>query len=300
MRRDHRPRRCTRAFTLIELLVVVAIIALLISILLPTLQRAREEARRIKCATNVRSIAQAGSTYLSLWGRYLHAQIFPEQCGQGAFLWPWSSTSNRVYITGENLIGTESEQSELWDCPNSEKKRRRWTRNVGLYNAHLRYGFISYGANDWGAGEDDPDYGVTHGTTGMMDYVPQHADYWGVREGSVAMPDQFICFGDSNRSEIWDQVFAQCRYDWCYPSESPGGAHPRDGYYGANVSFFDGHVAWYPTWKYYEDPERDPSGWYAEPAGIMLADIRELPEEKREPWRLMWTRDHLPHWEVDN
>lgn len=51
------------AFTLIELLVVVAIIALLISILLPGLQAAREQTRSLKCLANLRSMGQAILTY---------------------------------------------------------------------------------------------------------------------------------------------------------------------------------------------------------------------------------------------
>jgi prepilin-type N-terminal cleavage/methylation domain-containing protein/prepilin-type processing-associated H-X9-DG protein len=51
------------AFTLIELLVVVGIIALLIAILLPSLKRAKENARRLKCATNQHQLITAARVY---------------------------------------------------------------------------------------------------------------------------------------------------------------------------------------------------------------------------------------------
>lgn len=56
-------RQADKAFTLIELLVVVAIIALLISILLPSLSRAKAQARQLVCSTQLRSMSNAAQLY---------------------------------------------------------------------------------------------------------------------------------------------------------------------------------------------------------------------------------------------
>jgi prepilin-type N-terminal cleavage/methylation domain-containing protein/prepilin-type processing-associated H-X9-DG protein len=61
------PHRVPRAFTLVELLVAIGIVGLLVSFLLPTLNKARDSARTVKCLSNLRQLALANSMYVSQW-----------------------------------------------------------------------------------------------------------------------------------------------------------------------------------------------------------------------------------------
>src|SRR3954464_12019952 len=59
------PKRRRRGFTLVELLVVIGIIALLISILMPALNKARTHAKTVQCMSNMRQVGQGFAMYVN-------------------------------------------------------------------------------------------------------------------------------------------------------------------------------------------------------------------------------------------
>lgn len=103
------PRRCSRqAFTLIELLVVISIIGVLIALLLPAVQSAREAARRITCWNNLKQVGLAAHGYLG------NCDTFPP----GGWQWRRPNVPTDRQIAWSALILPWMEQASLYNALN--------------------------------------------------------------------------------------------------------------------------------------------------------------------------------------
>jgi len=116
-------RRCCRsglsafapAFTLVELLVVIGIIALLISILMPALTRARDQAMRAKCMANLRSLTNAWMMYANdNKGKLVSAETSPPGGGYPGG-WVWSGTGLDAITSGH--LYPYLKTVEVYQCP---------------------------------------------------------------------------------------------------------------------------------------------------------------------------------------
>jgi len=128
--RSARPACTQTAFTLIELLVVVAIIAILLAILLPALNGAREQSKQLLCLTNLRSMGQAVHQYAEDNRDY----VARSEWGGGAT--PWATHFAATMLPYLGYDGAQGRAVELWDPGPPPSKRRRLLnacRNMELY-----------------------------------------------------------------------------------------------------------------------------------------------------------------------
>jgi prepilin-type N-terminal cleavage/methylation domain-containing protein len=141
----------SRAFTLVELLVVIAIIGVLVALLLPAIQAARESGRRSRCLNNVRQIAVAGLNYEQAHKRLPAGRIVPRPWSHYVRLLPYLEQS-AVYgmvdfdekIKDEQFELLRTQQMDVFLCPSDPEDR---LQDLGDEEAQWDWGRNSYRGN---------------------------------------------------------------------------------------------------------------------------------------------------------
>jgi len=242
-------RRKIKAFTLVELLVVISIIALLLLVLMPALGKTRDQARRILCESNLKTIGMADQMYSqesdgwhvpAYYSDVYNPQIPPKR------LW----FQNPLFVMLADLKGRHNEEDqdifeEVYEesmmpqlkdfyCPND----KRTVENGGL---HVEQGRVIQGSS----------YAMNTMSIRPMGGWRINVVY-ALKTDQVVKPAEKIFFMDGQWFAVYDRG-AEYKRVWdvcgdimgCQEWDAASYRHDE----GANIAFYDGHVEYWPKEK---------------------------------------------------
>ena len=208
-------------FTLIALLVVIAIIAILAAMLLPALQKARDRAKFITCANNIKTLGTASLGYLNAFGGF-----YPCHWVSTSYNFPEGRAPNgdlghyyvRPLMVAGFLENRKANEGGPLACP-AENNRGSSDSHYGV-NRGLRHNAINANMQKRGTWDIS-------------------ADQLYVKVNKMKRPSCVMIAGDS----VWNQY----RYDPQYTNDAQYGPGPQGANFLrhngiVNLVFFDGHV----------------------------------------------------------
>ena len=213
-------RHCRRfAFTLVELLVVIAVIALLMGILIPSLAKARIMAMRMKCSSNLRQIHFAINSYLSS-----NSDTYP--CVDGNDLvptgyWLWMGRGWRGFIAPYLGGKINADNPSVLLCPADKTAPQKWESTSYSYSMAFYHSPQQI--------DDMTSIADQYFTSLVKPTVPQ-------RQGDVAYPSNKILLGEWFSNHLKLPAGTTDAGWWC----SKG---------ARNFLFADGHTAFLKTDK---------------------------------------------------
>jgi prepilin-type processing-associated H-X9-DG protein len=251
----------------VELLVVVAILAVLLSVLLPGLQHARAQAQTAVCGTHLREIALANALYA---GDHEYRYCPGAANFVTRNLHRWHGTRQRpsepFTSAGGPLTPYLGPEGRIRACPGLPGGRpsdgtRGFERNCGGYGYNLAY---------LGRELDSDASGLCRVVT----------DLHGARVDAVRHPEATLMFADSAfvSGEPVEYSFAEPRYFPVYGTRADPSVHFRHRRW-ANVAWADGHVDRRQmtfTWRsglYPGDPGTCDVGWFGRDDDNSLFDL---------------------------
>jgi prepilin-type N-terminal cleavage/methylation domain-containing protein/prepilin-type processing-associated H-X9-DG protein len=254
---DHSALADRRGFTLVELLVVIGIIALLISILLPSLAAAREQAKTIQCLSNLKQMGQAAIAYSQRFNNYIipgYANPNVAVSGNG------NQADGENYATvmlNENLLTAPKAASltaggtpdaSVFRCPNGvEDLGAAQFGNSSGFNPQPKDRRDQQGAMPWRVQSMstgiivDTWYGVncTLDQFSTKKCPVRRIPETGTKNNQLYKMNQIT---DVTRMVfLYDGVFLNPHFD----GDRINARHGRFRF--TNILFFDGHAATYPT-----------------------------------------------------